>query len=159
VRCTATGIYSDFTSADLTTAATWTSSDSSVVSVSNASESRGQASPLAAGSATVSASYQGIMGQNVLTVSSASIASIAVTPASTTIAAHATQAFIATATLSDATTLDVTSYVTWLSSMSSVAAVSNASGSQGVATGLSSGEVVITAVRSSVSGTAELTVN
>jgi hypothetical protein len=158
VRFVATGVYSDFTTADLTNAVTWTSSNTSVVALSNASATRGQASPLGAGSSTVSATYQGVTGQDAVTVSSATIASISVAPATSSIAAHATQAFSATATLSDASEVDVTSYVTWLSSSGAVAAISNASGSQGVATGLSSGSVTITAVRGSASGTAALTV-
>ncbi len=159
LRLAATGIYSDFTFADLTNLVTWTSSDTAVVSVSNANGTRGQATPLAAGAAIVNATYQGVTGQNSVSVSTASIVSIAVTPSTATIAPHSTQPFTAIATLSDETTLDVTTYVTWLSSTPAVAAISNAGGSQGAATGLTSGTVTITAVRGSVSGTAVLTVD
>jgi trimeric autotransporter adhesin len=158
VRLVATGIYSDSTTVDLTASVSWTSSDASVVSVSNAAGTRGQASPLLAGGATVSATYQGVTGQDSVTVSPATIASIAVAPLSATITAHGTQAFTATALLSDGTSLDVTTSVTWLSSTNSIASISNAAGSQGVATGLATGSVTISAVRGSVSGTATLAV-
>jgi hypothetical protein len=54
--------------------------------------------------------------------------------------------------------INVTPYMTWLSSTPSIASISNANGSQGVATGLSVGMVTITAVRGGVTGTAMLTV-
>jgi hypothetical protein len=54
--------------------------------------------------------------------------------------------------------MDVTIYVTWFSSNTSVAPISNANGSQGQAKGLSTGNVTITATRASVNGTASLTV-
>ena len=66
------------------------------------------------------------------------------------------QQFAATGTFSDASTLDVTSYVTWLSSVPGTANVSNAPGSQGQAKGLASGDVTITAVRGTTMGTASL---
>ena len=61
-------------------------------------------------------------------------------------------------TLSDSTTLDITNYVTWLSTTPAIASISNANGSRGVATALSVGTVSISAVRGSLTGTASLTV-
>jgi hypothetical protein len=154
----ATGIYSDNTTRDLTTLATWSATDPSVASVSNATATRGQVTPIKAGASTISATYQGVSGTDDVTVSAATLASITVTPNTATIAVHASQAFIATGTLSDATTLDLTNYVTWLSSGSSAASISNANGSRGVATGISAGSVTISAVRGTLSGTATLSV-
>ena len=94
-----------------------------------------------------------------MTVSAATVASIAVTPASGSIVVHDAQSFKALATLSDGTFLDVTTYVTRVSSTPAVASISNATGSQGTATGLSAGTVTITAVRGAVSGTASLSVH
>ena len=59
---------------------------------------------------------------------------------------------------SDNSTMDVTTYVTWLSSTPAIASISNAPGTQGIAKGLSTGSVTITAVKGSVSGTAQLSV-
>ena len=154
----ATGIYSDNSTRDLTAQVTWTSSAPAVASVSDAGGSRGLLTPVSAGNATITATYQGVSGTDAIVVSAATLSSIKLTPATAKIAVLGTQAFVATGTLSDATTLDVTAYVTWLSTTPSVASVSNAAGSRGVATGLSAGSVTISAVRGAVSGTATLTV-
>lgn len=154
----ATGIYDDNTTRDLTALVTWSSSDASVASMSNAAASRGQITPITAGSATVTATYQGLSGTDVVTVTAATLTALSVTPGNATIAAHASLAFTAVGTLSDASTLDVTNYVTWLSTAASQASISNASGSRGVATGLGSGTVTISAVRGALAGTATLTV-
>jgi len=155
---TATGIYSDNTTRDLTALATWTSSNPNAAAISDAGGTKGALTPVAAGTTTISATYQGVSGTDTVTVSNATLTSITVSPANPTVAVHATQAFTALGTLSDSTTLDVTAYVTWLSSTPGVASVSNAAGSRGVATGLSTGSVTISAVRGSVTGSTNLTV-
>jgi trimeric autotransporter adhesin len=155
---TATGIYSDNTTRDLTTLVTWSSSDPSVAALSNAAATRGQLTPLKAGTATVTATYQSLSGTDAITVTSATLSAISVSPGSASIAQHASLAFVAVGTLSDSTTLDVTNYVTWLSTVPAQASISNANGSRGVATGLASGTVTISAVRGTLTGTATLTV-
>lgn len=155
---TATGIYSDATTRDLTALATWTSSVTGVATVSDAGATRGALTPVGAGTTTIGATYQGVSGSDTVTVSSATLTSISVTPASASVSVHGTQAFSALGTLSDATTLDVTNFVTWFSATPAVANVSNAAGSRGVATGLSAGSATISAVRGNVTGSASLTV-
>jgi len=154
----ATGIYSDNTSRDLTPLVSWSSSGANIASVSDAAGSRGLLTPITAGSATITASYQGVSGTDAITVSSATLSSISVTPATATIAVHGTQTFTATGTLSDSTQFDLTSFVTWFSTTPAVASISNAAGSRGVATGLSVGKVTISAYRGTLSGTATLSV-
>ncbi len=154
----ATGIYDDNTTRDLTTLVTWSSSDTGVASLSNAAASRGQITPIKAGSTTVTATYQGLSGTDSITVTAATLSAISVTPGSATIAQHESLAFTAVGTLSDSTTLDVTNYVTWLSTIANQASISNANGSRGVATGLASGTVTISAVRGALTGSATLSV-
>jgi hypothetical protein len=154
----ATGLYSDNTTRDLTALVTWASSSSDVAGISNAAGSRGLLTPLSAGSTTISATYQGVVGSDAVLVSSATLSSIAVSPATATISNHTTQAFTALGTLSDATTLDITNYVTWLSTTPAIASISNANGSRGVATALTAGTVTISAVHGTQSGSASLTV-
>ena len=146
------------TTRDLSALATWSVSDATVASISNAAAARGQVAPIKAGKATVTATYQGVSGTDDVTVSATTLASINVTPGSATIAQHGTQAFVATGTLSDSTTLDLTNYVTWLSTVPGQASISNANGSRGVVTGIATGSVTISAVRGTLSGTATLTV-
>jgi uncharacterized protein YjdB len=86
--------------------------------------------------------------------------SITVSPAVTSIAQGATQQFTATGTYSNLTTKNLTDDVTWSSSAKGTATVSNAAGSQGLATGTGTGLATITATDSSLPlpGTAALTV-
>ncbi|HVA02442.1 MAG TPA: Ig-like domain-containing protein [Acidimicrobiales bacterium] len=86
--------------------------------------------------------------------------SITVSPAATSITQGATQQFSATGTYSDLSTRDLTDSVTWSSSSSSTATVSNTPGSHGLATGVADGVATITATDPAalVSGTAALTV-
>jgi uncharacterized protein YjdB len=154
----ATGIYSDNTTRDLTAQVSWTSSAPNIAAVSDAAGSRGLLAPLVAGGATITATYQGVSGTDSITVSAATLSSIKVTPATATVSVHGTQAFTATGTLSDATAIDLTNLVTWSSTSVVVAGISNANGSRGVATGLATGQVTISAIRGALSGTATLTV-
>jgi uncharacterized protein YjdB len=150
----ATGIYSDNTTQDLTYLASWTSSDPAVASVSW----YGRLTPSTAGSATISATYGGVTGTDAVTVSSATLSSISISPATTTIAVQQTKQLLASGTFSDGSVMDVTEYVTWLSSSPTVADVSNAIWSWGQAKGLAPGSTTITAVRGTVQGTAAVTV-
>lgn len=149
---TATAKYSDGTSANVSSTATWTVSSGSIASVNNA----GLVTAKAAGSATVKASLDGMNGSAALTVQSPTktLTSVSVTPASASIAAGATEQFTATATYSDGTTSDVTSNgATWSSSASSVATISTS----GLATAVSVGQATLTATYQGKSGSAALT--
>jgi len=151
----ATGIYSDNTTQELTYRVSWSSSAPAVASVS----AYGELQPLTAGMATVTANYLGVSGTTAVTVSPATLSSIAVTPNMGSVAIGMELPFAATGTFSDGTTMDVTPYVTWLSSNRTVADVANAWPYQGSAKGLAAGMCTITAVRGSVTGTAGLSVH
>ena len=107
-----------------------------MAAVSDSGGTKGRVTPLAAGNATISASYQSITGNDAVVVSSATLTSIAISPSPGTVPVQGLLQFTATGTFSDASTLDVTNYVTWLSSVPGTANVSNAPGSQGQAKGL-----------------------
>jgi len=154
----ATALFSDGSKEDVTSLVTWVSSDTTVATVSNASGLIGLASSVAAGKATITASYPGGAGSTTLTVTAAVISSLAVTPAAPSIASGTTQQFKATATFSDKTTQDVTTTATWSSSSAAIASISNASSTQGLAQALSVGTTTITATFSGQTGTSALTV-
>src|SRR6266511_589482 len=78
------------------------------------------------------------------------LVSIAVTPPNPSISDGNTQQFVATGTYSDSSTKDVTTLVTWSSSNDSVAGISNAAGSNGIATSLSEGTTTIKATSGSI---------
>src|SRR6266516_1554979 len=156
---TATGTFSDSTTQDLTTQVTWSSSSTAVATISNAGGSQGLATSVAAGTTTITATLGGVSGSTTLTVTAATLSTIDVTPTDPSIANGTTQQFTATGTYSDFTTQDLTTQVTWSSSNNTVATISNAGGSQGLATSVAAGgPITITATLGLVSGNTTLTV-
>jgi trimeric autotransporter adhesin len=155
---TATGIYSDNTTQDLTTAVTWGSSAGGVATISNVSGSKGLTTSAAAGSTTITATSGSISGSTTLTVTGATLVSIAVTPTNPSIVNGTTRQFTATGTYSDNTTQDLTTALTWGSLTGGVATISNAAGSKGLATSVAAGSTTITATSGSISGSTTLTV-
>jgi hypothetical protein len=155
---TATGIYSDNSTRDLTPLATWTSNAPTIAAVSNAAASRGQVTPLAAGMAAIQAAFQGVTGTDAVLVSDATLGSITVTPADVTLAPAASQQYVATGSFSNGAQMDVTAYVTWISSDTTVADVSNAATSRGLAKTFATGSTTISAVRGMVTGSTTLKV-
>jgi uncharacterized protein YjdB len=147
---TATGNYTDGSSADLTSLVTWSSTPAMIATVS----ASGLVNGVAAGSANISASLGAISGSTSLTVTAPTIASIAVTPVGLTLGIGINQQYVATATYSDGTSADLTSGVTWTSSSTSVATVNNS----GLVTTVAQGQTTITASVSGQSDTSTLTV-
>ena len=158
----ATGTYSDLTTQDITTSVTWSSSDPSVATISNATGSQGLATSVATGSVTILAqdAASGLTAQTTLQVSATMLMSIAISPANASIARGASQQFTATGTYTDASTQDVTAAVAWSSSNNRVATISNAVGSEGLAVGVQNGVATISAVdpETNIAGLATLAV-
>ncbi|MGA9544231.1 MAG: choice-of-anchor D domain-containing protein, partial [Candidatus Sulfotelmatobacter sp.] len=86
------------------------------------------------------------------------LTSIAVTPAQSSVAVGSTQQFTATGTYNNGTSNNITASAIWSSSNTSVATISNTSGSQGLATGVVVGASTITANVSSIKGSTSLVV-
>ena len=146
-----TGHYSDGSTRDLTSAAAWTSSKTSVATITSPG---GLAAGLAKGSTTIRAATGGFSASTTLTISAVTLQSITVTPATATISGGATQQFKATGNYSNGSTSDLTNTIAWSSSPKPLASVS----SSGLATGLRTGTATITAKSGGVSGSATLTV-
>jgi trimeric autotransporter adhesin len=148
---TATGVFSDNSTYNLTTAVTWTSSLPTVASADNTTGSSGLVTALAVGTTSIGASFLGVTAPGVpLTVTPATLVSIAITPASAILPLGLQQAFTATGTYTDNTTQIITDSVTWNSAFPVVASIGNTSGLQGQATGLSIGSSVISAASNGV---------
>jgi YVTN family beta-propeller protein len=154
----ATGVYTDNSTQDLTASVAWTSSDPTVVSISNASASHGLATGVSPGSVAITAASGSVSGSTNLTVTPAALVSIALIPANPSIANGTQQQFAATGTYTDTSTHDVTAVVTWSASDTTVATISNASGSNGLATSVGQGSVTITATLGTIAGVTGLTV-
>ncbi len=171
-QLTAVGTYGHgshpSTSQDITTAVSWSSSATSVATVSSA----GVITGVSAGTTTITASTQGFGGlitSNAASItvtgsgsgpSSGTLTSLAIIPGTQSVASPGqTTQFIAIGTTSSGATEDLTGSVAWSSSTKQVATI-NASG---LATAASQGTTTITAIASNsngtvVTGTATLTV-
>ncbi len=154
----ATAHFMDGTSADISQAATWSSDNILVALVSNADGSRGHVTALLVGDAHITAKFGALSGTAAVHVSIAVATQLQVTPATSSVAVGGTQQFTATAVYSDNSTLDVTHTVVWGTLLSTKASISNAEGSQGLATGLTAGTSGITATYGLLTATAQLTV-
>ena len=138
---------------DVTSSASWSSSSTSVATVSS-----GTVTGKAAGSATITATYSGKSATASITVSNVVTYSLEVTPASASINVGGSQKYTAkyytiTNGVKNSGT-DVTSSASWSSSNTSVATVS-----AGTATGKAAGSATITATYSGKSATASLMVS
>jgi phage tail sheath protein FI len=114
ITFTATGTKSDASRTNLTASATWSSSNTSVISIA----AGGVATPNGPGMATITATDPTglISGSVMVTVTAASLSAttgIKVTPGAPTLDSGQTQQFAATATYSDQTTHDITAIATW----------------------------------------------
>jgi hypothetical protein len=154
----AVGTYSDNSTHDLTSQASWASSATSVATISGASGSQGLATGVGQGTATISATVGGVTGSTTLTVGSAVLKSLTVNPANPMVEIGNSEQFSATGTFSDNTTQDLTTFVNWASGTASVASVSNTSGSQGLATGVTKGSSNIEATLDGITGSTVLSV-
>jgi hypothetical protein len=148
---TATGTFSDNSTQNLTTQVTWASGSPAVATIS----ASGVATGVGTGSASITATLNGVTGQAVLTVTPSALVSIAVSPSGAVIPKGKGQQFTATGTFADGTTQDVSGQVTWSSGTPSVATIS----SSGAAVALAPGTTTIGATLSGISAQVVLTVS
>jgi hypothetical protein len=159
----ARGQYSDGSSADLTQDVIWSSSNESILSVGNATGTKGLASALQAGNATVTIESQGLQAQTSVTVSTASLSSIEVSPSRLLISRNTNFKVRARGLFSDGSTLDLTNEVSWASSNTSHLQVTTGGEQSGQITNSSNGSgyptVSITASLNGItSGAAQITI-
>jgi hypothetical protein len=146
---TATGSYNDGSQRDLTTTASWSSSNLTVASISVT----GRAATAAPGQTTISAAVGSISGSAVLTVTPASLQSISVTPAGVTyVGVGSNKQYTATGTFTDGSTRPLTNSVVWSSSDPAVATID----SYGLATSTGAGPATLAATAGTVSDSATL---
>jgi len=151
---TATGTYTDSSTKDLTSTAVWSSDTTTTATI----DSTGLAHSIGSGTARITAAVGAVSEMTTITVTPAALMSIAVTPSSPSIPLGTTQAFTATGNYADGSTQDLTSSVHWSTSDGTVATISNASGTYGVASSVAVGSVTITAASGGISGTAQLSI-
>lgn len=145
----ATGTYSDNSTQNITNSVIWHSSDVGVATISDSANPE-VATTLAVGTTNITATLSGITSpQATLTATAAVLKSIAITPANPSVANGSKQPFVAIGTYSDNSTQNITSSVTWSSSNTAVATISDPA-NLGEATTLAVGTTNITATLSGV---------
>lgn len=143
---------------------TWNSNQTTFATIDN----KGLATGVATGLATITATgmFDGtsLMASGELTVTDAVVTSLQLTPNIASIPVGVERQFTAIASLSDGSSQDVTNddRLSWVSSAPTMATVSNDKGTKGLATGIATGSVIITASGmingSTTTASAELTV-
>ena len=108
---TATGTYTDGSTADLSHTVTWTSSDLAVATIA----ATGLATSLTAGDTTIEAAYDGVTSTATLDVTAAALVSIAVSPANPSVAKGLTEQFTRPAPTPTARRQTLTPRSTWTS--------------------------------------------
>jgi trimeric autotransporter adhesin len=157
VQLTATGNFSDGTTQDLTTQVSWASGDETIAQVSDVPDTQGLVNGLAVGTASITATLNGIQGTATVTVTAATLTAIVITPPDPSLAKGTTKQLFATCDFSDGTTEDCTDEVSWTSSNIN-AVVSNAAGSKGLVTGVAVGSSVIVATLDGLKDSTTVTV-
>jgi len=152
----AKGTYSDGSTKDLTSTATWSSSATSVATVS----SSGLATSMGQGSSTISAESASVTGTATLTVGPPQLTGITVTPALTTVVQGSSQSFVATGRYTDSSTQNLSSTVSWTISNPYVAqgSVATSPALAFVATPQLNGVAIVSAATGNFSATAKLAV-
>jgi trimeric autotransporter adhesin len=146
------GTYSDNSIVNLTSSASWNSSNPAVATIN----SIGLATAVSPGSTTITATYGGVNSNPAtFNVTNAALQSISVTPAAPVIARGTSQQFAAIGSYSDGTTQTLTTVATWQTGNAAVATI-NATGLAASPNNGLTGSTIVTATSGTISGTAIL---
>jgi uncharacterized protein YjdB len=146
----ATGTYSDGSTRDLSSLVTWSSSSIVTATV----DVHGLVTSIAAGTTTITATLGSVTQTFTITVSTPTISDIFVSPDGLTEPIGVSQQYTATADYSDGSSSDLSSGITWVSSVPAVATVD----SSGVVITVGPGTTTISATVGSFSDSSTLTV-
>jgi Bacterial Ig-like domain (group 2) len=145
----ATATYGNNTTGDITTKVSWSTSPTSVATIS----STGLLTGVSLGTATVKAQSGSVFANTGVTVTTKQVASVTIAPLTQTLSLSlgpTTVQFTAMATYKDGSMGDVTATSTWTSNPSSVASIS----STGLATAVAIGTSTVTANNGGVTSNA-----
>lgn len=145
-----TATYADGTTEDVAALASWSSANTSYVTVDGGTVTGIKAS---SSGVTVTAIYGGKSASCAVAILNP-MTGLTVSPSSDSVTVGDTTSLTATATYSDGSTEDVTSSATWSTSSSTYATVS-----KGTVTGVKAGSATITATYGGFSDTCDVTVN
>jgi uncharacterized protein YjdB len=148
-QLTLTGTYSDASTQNLTSLATWSVVDASILDVSSA----GLISALSVGTTLVTAAYEGLTVERSISVKA--LADLSISPTSLTLAIASSEQLRVTGRYTDNSAESFDSAVTWQTTNVNVASISNS----GVLLGITAGTISITASAGSVSTSLSVTVS
>lgn len=153
------GIYTDGGERDITSSVTWSSNQVKVATFNSAGQP-GRAFGMTPGTTTITATdpTTNISQSATLNVTSATVIGIVVWPTNQTFAPFTKLNFSAVGEFSDGSKQDVTLDVTWNSTNTAVATISNVT-PVGVATGVAAGSTTIQAALGGATGATSLTVS
>jgi 6-phosphogluconolactonase (cycloisomerase 2 family) len=150
VQLTATGTFSDTTTANISSQVTWNSATIANATIS----STGLATAVALGTSNITATLGAIVSPiDILTVTAPTLQSVTVSPANPAIGLGATADFTATGNFSDGSTVPLPA-ATWASGTTATATIL----ANGIAVSQATGTSTITATFNGVNGTTLLTV-
>ena len=152
LQLSALGLYSDGHNQDLTQQVSWNSTDSGILGV----DESGLIQPLSIGSTTVTATLAGISSNRTVNISDALLTSIELSAVSNNLPLGNSQPLLALGHYSDGSLQNITEQVTWQSTPVDRLAISNAAGSRGLATAVTTGSVTVTATLGAITGTLAL---
>jgi hypothetical protein len=158
-KITAKAYYSDTSSKDVTTDASWTSNNTNIATVGNDADNKGLVSAIpTSGSAVITATY-GDKTANV-TVKILTVQNLTISPTVANIPVSTTASLIVTANFADGSSKDVTSSTatSWLSSNDQFAFFPDKMLKPGIVEGKSAGNVTITVTYGGKTATASITV-
>jgi trimeric autotransporter adhesin len=150
VQMSATGVFSDGSQQDLTSAVSWLSSPTGIVAISTG----GTLTAQALGTATVSATSNLLSAADTVTVVAPTLQSISVSTGEQSIPSGESLQLSATGQYNDGSTQDLTTSVQWASSNSTILGVS----SSGVVTAKAKGSATVRAAAGTISGATPLAV-
>jgi uncharacterized protein YjdB len=153
LKFTATGTFTDGSTATNLSGVSWKSSKPQFASI----RSSGLAHGKKPGSVTISATSSGITGTGTLVVGTGTLVSVVISPANPSVSVGTPQQFAAIGTFSDTSTQDITFNTHWSSSAANVATIANGPGAAGLATTTGIGVTTIGANSHGVQATTSLT--
>ncbi|MET0388002.1 MAG: Ig-like domain-containing protein, partial [Polyangiales bacterium] len=151
---TASGLYTDGLPRPLTSGVTWTSGTTANVTVSPS----GVVTAKKKGTSVITAAVGSVSGTVTVTVTDATLDHIEISPDELTLPKGRDRTYVARGIYSDGQPLDISSLVTWDTSNSDIATVSNDAGSRGKVYAKEAGTANITATYQDHTGTSPLTV-
>ena len=147
----ASGLFNDGTTQNISSQVTWSSSDNTVATISASGSATGQ-SP---GKVNITAKFGSVTGNTSLLITASALSSISITPGNPNVAEKTDAQFTATGFFFDGSTQNLTNSVQWSSSNQQFATIG---ASSGVLAAKSPGQTTISAAFGSVTGSTTVTV-